>query len=328
MNPKKLVYTITIIIFSGTAAFAQAWRSDTNTFDKNWNFTIQLGRTALLSEINKDFSGVSNDMNNQSDWGFNLQLAKMVIDHLDLGFEFGLSNYKGYRNYSGNVNWLMLHTAFNNSRGDYLPLPIYYDSDVTNFSIYLKYNFANFHKLTRGYLNINLYAKVAVGVLFPSVEMGFQDNSNYALTGLVSPLYLKGRNPRPEKDSHFIMNPALGLNYQLSDRLLFSAETSMQLIGSDNLDGIHNFNTQLRPTVPDQETPAYRIPVYDLTAKFMVGMTYYFNIDNHKGLREKASPWHTRQQQFFFSQFHKSSTKKKQENPFGKPPKSKNSNSK
>lgn len=322
MNLNKILYSSLILLFFlPRLSYAQTWSSKENTFDKNWNFTVQVGRTALLSEVNKDFSGTSNDMNNQSDWGFNLQLAKMLVEHLDVGFEFGISNYKGFKNYSGNVNWLNLHSTFNNSIAHYEPLPIYYDSDVTNFSIYLKYNFANFKAITRGYLNLNLYAKIAAGVLFPSVEMGYKDTANYSLTGLSAPLYLKGRPPRPEKDSHFIVNPAVGLNYQLSDRLLFSAETSFQLIGADNLDGIHNFNKQLTPDIPYLETTPYRIPVYDLTAKFMVGLTYYFNIDNHKLTRERMSPWHSIPQQYFFSKYHKAGSKKKPNEPFKPAPK-------
>ena len=321
MNPNKgFQITFLFLLFVPAISLAQGWRTEGNTFDKNWNFTVQVGRTVLLSEVNKDFSGTSNDMNNQSDWGFNIQLAKMLIEHVDVGFEFGISNYKGYKNWSGNVNWLNLHSTFNNNSAHFEPLPVYYDSDVTNFSIYLKYNFANFKAITRGYLNLNLYAKIAAGILFPSVEMGYKDTANYTLTGLKAPLYLKGRYPSPAKDSHFIINPAVGLNYQFTERLLFSAEASFQLIGADNLDGIHNFNNKLTPDIPYIETTPYRIPVNDLTAKFMFGMTYYFNIDNHKQIREKTNPWHTMKQQFFFSKYHKTGTKNKPNEPFKSTP--------
>lgn len=301
------------MIFSTSGLFAQGWVVEENNFETNWNITFQLGRTALLSEVNQDFSGASNDMNNQSDWGFNFQVAKMVLDRLDVGFEFGVSNYKGYRNYSGNVNWLNKHVAFNNAQRDFQPFPIYYDSDVTNFSIYSKYNFINFSTFTQGYLKLNIYFKVGVGLLLPSVEMGYKDLANYEFTGLTHPLYLKGRYPSPQKDSHFIVSPAMGLNYQLSDRIFFSAESSFQLIGADNLDGIHNFNSLLTPDVPDALTTEYRIPVYDLTAKFMFGITYFFNFDTHKQLRQKMMPFFEYRYRSYYSKFQKKSTRKQRQ---------------
>jgi hypothetical protein len=306
--PKIII--IILLTIAVSSSYGQGWVVDENNFETNWNFTFQYGRTALLSEVTKDFSGSSNDMNNQSDWGFNLQIAKMVWDQVDLGFEFGVSNYKGYKNFSGNVNWLMLHSTFNNTSNDYQPFPIYYDSDVTNFSFYIKYNFINFSTFTRGYLKLNIYSKLAVGLLLPSVEMGFKDKANYEFTGLSHPLYLKGRYPSPQKDSHFIVSPALGLNYQLSERFFLSAETSFQLIGADNIDGIHNFSTELSPDVTNSITPDYRIDVYDLTAKFMVGVTYFFNFDTHKQQREKDLPWFENRYRSYYSKFHKQTTQK------------------
>ena len=252
-------------------------------------------------------------MNNQSDWGFNLQIAKMVWERVELGVEFGVSNYKGYKNSSSNVNWLMLHTTFNNETRDYQPFAIYYDSDVTNYSFFTKYNFINFSTFTQGYLNLNIYLKMGIGVLLPSVEMGYKDLANYEFTGLEHPLYLKGRYPIPRKDSHLIMSPAFGLNYQLSDRIFLSAETSFQLIGADNLDGIHNFNSLLTPEVPDQSTPEFRVSVYDLTAKFMVGMTYFFNFDTHKQLRQKRLPFFENRYRSYYSKFHQQAPKKERQ---------------
>lgn len=306
----RSLLVILLFVFTSINLYSQSWVVDENNFETNWNFTFQLGRTALLSEVTKDFAGSSNDMNNQSDWGFNLMIAKMIYERLELGFEFGVSNYKGFKNSSANVNWLMLHTSFNNERMDYQPFAIYYDSDVTNYSIFLKYNFINFSTYTQGYLKLNLYTKLMLGILFPSVEMGYKDMANYEFTGLTHPLYLKGRYPSPQKDSHFIMSPAFGINYQLSDRVFFSAETSFQLIGADNLDGIHNFNKDLRPEVPNDMTPLYRVPVNDLTAKFMLGITYFFNFDTHKQLRQKYLPFYENRYRSYYSRFHKQTPKR------------------
>lgn len=86
---------------------AQGWLVDENTIETNWNVTIQTGRSALISEMKKDFSSARNDMNNTSSWSVNLQLAKMVFERFDVGFEFGLSQLKGYKDNPRNVNLLM-----------------------------------------------------------------------------------------------------------------------------------------------------------------------------------------------------------------------------
>lgn len=307
----RLKFGLILLVFLvSNKLFSQAWVSDENNFETNWNFTVQVGTTALLSEINTNFKGTSNDMNNQADWGINLQLAKMVWERFDIGLEFGISNFKGFKNYSGNVNWLNLHTSFNSGPMDFQPYAIYYDSDVTNFTIYTKYNFINFNNFSKGYLKLNIYSKFGIGILFPSVEMGYKDLFSYENTGLSHPLYLKGRNPSPEKDAHFIFHPAVGLNYQLSDRIFLSVESSFQFMSADNIDGIHNFNNLLTPEVPNNMTPAYRIRVFTMTSKFMVGVTYFFNFDSHRQDRMKQMPWFQNRYRSYYSKYQNISSKK------------------
>lgn len=308
MKRFKLIVLVLVFGFSHSL-FGQNWVSDDNNFETNWNFTFQLGQTALLSEINSNFVGTSNDMNNQPDWGYSLQIAKMFWERFDVGLEVGVSNFKGFKNYSNNVNWLNLHTQFNNDEYNFEPYAIYYDSDFTNFTLFTKYNLVNFSNFSQGYFKMNLYFKLGIGLIFPSVEMGYKDLANYEFTGLTHPLYLKGRYPEPEKDSHFIFHPAAGVNYQLSDRVFVSLETSLQFLGADNLDGIHNFNALLRPSVPDKQTPEYRIHVFTMTAKFMVGATYFFNFDSQRQSRQKNLPWYNHVYKSYYSKYQRPSTK-------------------
>ncbi|HOO84634.1 MAG TPA: hypothetical protein PLS94_08730 [Prolixibacteraceae bacterium] len=304
MKTKRYHILLILIIVHIQQVTAQGWKDETNTIETNWNFTVQLGGTALLSEINKDFSGSNNDMNNLPDWGINFQLAKMLIDQFEAGVEFGFSNYKGYKNHSANVNWLNLHNDFNNEEVDFQPYAIFYDSDLINLTIFGKYNFINFRTWSKGYLKLNLYFKLGMGLGLPSVEMGYTDIKNYELTGLSHPLYLKGRYPRPERDVHGFLSPALGLNYQMSEKLFFSAETSLQFIAADNIDGIHNFGNNLKPELSDEVAAAHRIRVNDMTAKFLIGITYYFNFDTTKGIREKQNPFFKKRSESYYQKYH------------------------
>ena len=309
---------IGLLLFLVTKTFGQAWVAEENTFGTNWNISFQAGRTALLSEIKTDLSSLNNDMNNLSDWGINLQIGKMVWDQIDIGFELGYSTYKGYKNNSANVNWLMLHKQFNNETSNFQPYSIYYDSDLTNLATYVKYNFINFSSWAKGYLRLNVYTKLGIGIAYPSVVMGFSDIASYNFTGLSHPLYAMGSYDEPKRDAYSFFSLAFGVNYQLSDRVFFSAEASFQFIGADNLDGIHNYNKLLTPDVPDHLTHNYRIRVYDTTAKIMIGAIYFFNFENHRKERERITPWFAYRYRSYYSKYQRPSTRKaKQESlPF------------
>jgi len=297
-------------LFFSLIAYPQGWLTDENNFETNWNFTFQLGPTILVTEMKKDFSGVGNDMDNKPGIGFNFQLAKMIFERVDLGFDFGVSNYKGTRINPSRVNYLMLSGYYNNKTGDFQPYPIYYESNTANFSIYSKYNFINFSSFSKGFIKLNLYAKVGLGILFISSEMGYSNHANYELTGLTHPLFVIGRNPNPVKNAHFSFNPAFGMNYQLSDRFFVSAEFTSQLINADYIDGVHNFDDKLTPNTPGDFQNEYRVQVYDVTGKFMLGVTYFFNFDSHWRTRQDAYPWYYSRYRSYYSKFQTPSTKK------------------
>jgi len=306
---KSFLLIIGFLAFT-SIAYPQGWLTDENNFETNWNITFQIGPTILVTEMKKDFSGTNNNMNNQPKIGFNLQLAKMVFERLDIGFDFGISSYKGNRENPSNVNYLMLSGLYNNKNGDFQPYPIYYESNTTNFTIYSKYNFINFSSFSKGFIKLNLYAKMGLGILFISSEMGYINLANYELTGLTHPLFVIGRNPNPVKNAHFSLSPSFGMNYQLSERFFVSAETSLQFINADYIDGVHNFNDKLTPEIPGDLANKYRVQVYDMTGKFMLGLTYFFNFDSHWRTREKAFPWYYSRYRSYYSKFQTPSTKK------------------
>jgi hypothetical protein len=307
---KKIFLFILVILTYSQVTYSQGWLTDENNFETNWNLTFQIGPTLLVSELKKDLSGASNDMSSQTDFGFGFQLAKMVWERVDIGLDLGLANYKGYRNNPSNINYLMLSGLFHNKDIDFQPYPIYYKSNIANFTLYTKYNFINFSSFTKGFIKLNLYTKIGIGIIFISSEMGYQNNSNYLLTGLIHPLFAVGRYTSPVRNAHFSFNPSFGMNYQLSDRFFISGEASFQLINADYVDGIPNYNDKLSPEVNQNALNEYRVPVFDLTGKFMLGITYFFNFDSHRQTREKAFPWYFNRYRSYYSKFQNPSTKK------------------
>jgi hypothetical protein len=308
----KKFFLILAFLACSLYSFPQGWLTDENNFETNWNFTFQIGPTILINELKKDFSGAGNDMNNYPDLGYSFQLAKMVWERVDLGFEYCVSNFKGSRSNPSNVNYLMLSGHFNNSKADFVPYPIYYNSSIISFVVYSKYNFINLSSFSKGFIKVNLYAKMGIGIAFISAEMGYSNPINYELTGLENPLFVVGKNPNPIKNSYPTFNPAFGINYQLSERVFVSGEMSFQVINADYVDGILNFNNKLTPEVDNTIHNKYRVPVYDITGKFMIGVTYFFNFDSHRQIREKEFPWYYSKYRSYYSKFQTPSTKKAQ----------------
>lgn len=291
-------------------ASGQGWLTEENNFETNWNISFQIGPTVLLGEMKKDFSGWSNDMNNVADVGISIQLAKMVFERIDLGLEFGYLNFQGYKSNPSNVNYLMRSGFFNNDEVDFQPFPIYYDSDITHLTLYTKYNFINFSSYTKGIIKLNLYAKMGVGIIFVSSELGYSDRENYQLTGLTHPLYVSGRNPSPIKNSHAILSPAVGLNYQINERVFLSFDAGFQIMSADYIDGVHNFSEDLTPNNTEELPNEYRVQVYDVTGKFSLGVTYFFNFDSKKQVRAKFMPWYHNRYRSYYSKYHQGSSKK------------------
>ncbi|HPR30439.1 MAG TPA: hypothetical protein PLK12_00025 [Prolixibacteraceae bacterium] len=288
----------------------QGWLTNENNIETNWNITFQVGPSVLLGELKKDFSGWSNDMNNVADFAFSLQMGKMVFERVDLGLEFGLLNLQGYRINPTNVHYLMRGGYFNNDSVDFQPFPLYYDSDITHLTLFAKYNFINFSSFTLGIIKLNLYAKMGIGIIWISAEMGYRDRANYQLTGLTHPIYSSGRKPRSTKNAHAIFSPAFGLNYQITERIFVSFDASFQFLSADYLDGVRNFSADLDPENTDYLPNKFRIPVYDVTGKFTLGVTYFFNFDTRKQVREKAMPWYFNRYRSYYSKYHQQSSRK------------------
>jgi hypothetical protein len=306
---KNFLLVLFFLSFS-LVSYPQGWLTEENNFETNWNITFQLGPTILITEMKKDFSGAGNDMNNQSNIGFSFQLAKMVWERVDIGFEFGNSKYKGYRENPSKVNYLMLSGYYNNKDVDFQPFPIYYNSNVSNFTLFTKYNFINFNSFEKGFIKLNLYTKFGFGVVFISSVMGYRNLGKYEITGLSNPLFVIGHYPNAVKNSHISISPSFGMNYQLSDRFFISVESGFQFINADYIDGIYNFNDKLTPEVEGALPNDYRVQVYEMTGKFLLGVTYFFNFDSSRKIRGKAFPWYNNRYRSYYSKFQTPSTKK------------------
>jgi hypothetical protein len=304
------VFIFVLLFCCSLSGLGQGWIAEENNIETNWSVTLQIGPSMLINEVHKDFSGPTNDMGNKPNLAYNILLSKMVWERGDLGFEAGFSNYSGDRGNSSSVNYVMRSKTFNNEQSDFLPFSIYYKSDAINFGVFAKYNFINFSSFTKGFYLLNMYVRAGIGMVMISSEMGYSEMANYELTGLTHPLFAKGRYSNSNRGISVMFSPAFGMNYQLSDRFFISAEISTQILNVDYIDGVYNFNSQLSPDIDDPLPKAYRDPVFDVTGKFMVGVTYFFNFDSQRQDRLKVMPFYSNRYRSYYSKFQKQSTKR------------------
>jgi hypothetical protein len=289
--------------------FGQGWLTEENTIETNWNITFQAGPNLLLGELRKDFTGFSSNMTNTPGLGINIQLSKMVWERTDLGFETGYMNYKGINKNSSSINFLSLSEKFNHDTIRFLPYPVIYNSNIFNIGLYTKYNFINFSSYLRSFIKLNMFVRFGVGLAYLSSELGYEEKVNYELSGLSDPLFSTNETTFFERINGYI-NPAIGLNYQLNERIFFSAEMNFIVMNSSLIDGVYNAKDNLPPNIGADVPNEYSIPVVGIQGKFMLGCTYFFNFDINRNLRVNAFPWYNNRYRSYFSKYHNPASKR------------------
>lgn len=290
-------------VFFVSEMFGQGWLTEENTIETNWNVTFQAGPNLLLGELNKDLTGFSSNMTNAPGLGMNIQLSKMVWERTDIGFETGYMNYKGINKNPSTINYLTLSGKFNHDTIRFLPYPVIYNTNIFNIGLYTKYNFINFSSYIRSFIKLNMFVRLGVGLTYLTSEMGYKENLNYKLSGLTNPLFSTNEIPFFERINGYI-NPAVGANYQLNERIFFSGEMNFLLMNSNLIDGVYNAKSNLPPTAGSIVPNKYSIPVVGFLGKFMLGCTYFFNFDTNRNLRVNAFPWYSNRYRSYFSKYH------------------------
>lgn len=305
---KYLVF-ITLFILGYFSSRGQGWIVDENNIETNWNMTLQTGTIAILTETSNDFSYTGNSMNHHPGFNLNFQLGKMVWERVDLGFETGYSRLRGSNNNPSGICFLNQHPRFNSENHPFRPFPISYKTDIISVGLYTKYNFINFSTWALGYLKINIYTRLGMGIFTYQSLLDYQNSDSYIFAGLESPLYLENNNEYPSTILFYI-TPSFGLNYQLSDRFFVSIEISTQHFNAGNFDGIPTFNNDLNYTMHANDVKNEYTHTNTNTAKVLFGLTYFFNFDSRKQERMKDMPWFANRYRTYYSKYQQRSSKK------------------
>jgi len=306
----KILFILPFIFFFSELK-GQGWLTEENNMETNWNVTLQLGPAIILGEMKNDFSGFNTNMTNKPGIGMNIQLSKMVWERVDIGAEFGMMNYNGINKKPSDINYLMLSGNFNNGEAHFLPYPVNYSTDVYNIAVFTKYNFVNLSTYPLSFIKINLYVRFGIGLAYLTSEMGYKEKGNYELSGLTHPLFSSTRDLNFINRISGYVCPAVGINYQISERIFVSAEMNFLIYNSGLVDGVYNVNNQLPPEIIGPVPDEYMVPVSDVAGKLMIGCTYFFNIDSHRQTRWDAFPWYYNRYRSYYSKYHNPSSKRK-----------------
>ncbi|MBN1924559.1 MAG: hypothetical protein JW798_01880 [Prolixibacteraceae bacterium] len=264
---------------------------------KDWNIGILGGVNLFATEIKKDFSRTSMDMNPSPNGSFSFHINKRFSFDLGLGFEFEKNYFSGDKTFPNNINWLIYSDRFNNETASFVPHPVYFRTNTSTYFLNLHYNFENFINSDDKKLNLNMYVKVGLGFSSIGVEMGYKDAAHYFESNLPNPLYEKGQGIHSFKDLYGTFQICPGVNYFLSARLSLNAELKLMFLSNDYLDGIQNYEATIRP---NNGVLLNRQEVYAFIPSIKFGISYHFNWYKSK-MNESlwGQPWEEYDNKFF-----------------------------
>ncbi|MBN1925497.1 MAG: hypothetical protein JW798_06665 [Prolixibacteraceae bacterium] len=263
------------------------------TLHKNWRAGASGGMSYLAMELKKDFSQAGMDMNSTPNIAYSLFFNKRFKKHIEIGLELEKNVFTGYKNHSGNVNWLMYSPTFNNENSHFIPNPIYYSTNIWSLFLNMNYSFLNFYSYKNNFLNMNAYLKAGVGLSSIGVEMGYQNKQDYFDSNLLWPLYEKGQGSHPARDWYGTIHAGAGINYFFSERISVSLEAVLLFVSNDYLDGVHNFSAT---NLPDGTVEIERYTVFGSVGELKIGVSYYFNL--YRETVNKSSIWNKKKEEF------------------------------
>lgn len=256
-----------IVLFGQNESFKQKWY-------KGWDFGVLGGVNYFGTEVKKDFSKISRDMNSNPMGSFSLHLDKTNKGKFGYGIEFGKNYFSGDKLFPNKINWLIYSDRFNNSTSHFVVAPIYYKTNLSSFFFNVNYNFPNMQNKRQDYLNRNIYLKVGAGFSTVGVEMGYKDPAHYKESNLLNPLYEKGQGIQSIRDMYASFHLGSGLNYYLSNRISFTGELLFLFVTNDYIDGVQNFEGTI---APNGSTLINRMGVFSAIAELRIGISFHYN---------------------------------------------------
>jgi hypothetical protein len=280
-----ITVVIPFVLFAQTESLKQTWYKD-------WRLGAAGGTSYLATELKKDLSRATMDMNTSPTGAFNIFLTKRFSNNLEAGIEFEKNYFSAERTFPNKINWVMYDSRFNNGTSHFVPAPIYSKSNLSSWFLNISYNFPNFSPGKQTPLNANMYVKAGIGFSSIGVELGYIDPADYEKSLLPDPIYEKGQGIHSLKDFYASFHFGGGVHYYLSPRVSVSGEIIFLFVSCDYLDGVHNYEAT---KLSNGTTVLNRSGVLGIAGELKLGVSYHFNWykgyqkDDLWGNREKFS---------------------------------------
>ena len=305
---RKTIFILSFALFLPVILLARTGSLNRDWY-KNWYVGTTGGVNIFTTEIKKDFSRVSMDMNPKPNGVFSFHIDKIFNNNFGVGIEFEKNFFAGDKTFPNKINWLVYGSRFNNENSTFISHPVYFRTNTSTWFVNFHYNFMNFKNKNNEYLDYNLYVKAGLGFTSIGVELGYKDPAYYNNTYLPNPLYEKGQGIHSFKDMYGSFHIGTGLNYFLSSRFSLNAELSFLFVSNDYLDGIHNYEATI---MPNNQVVLNRQEAYAFIPEFKIGISYHFNWFKRK-LNE--SIWGQSYEEFRNKFYHSKKKTNKNEQP-------------
>lgn len=294
------------IIFLFIVCFNLQTYSQGTFLKKDWIVRVSGGMSYLLTELETDFSSSYVEMNSLASGNYAFSIEKKINNNFDIAIEENLTTFNGYKNNPSNVNW-MYCSYFNG----FQPFPIEYKTNLNTLYLKGRYHFRPFYSLRKNYANTNMYCIGGIGWSSLGVCLAYKDQESYALTGLPSPLFGKGRKYQMKRTTYCSLMMGIGVRHYFSNRIAADLEVNFMGTNADCLDGIHNYSKE---TVSDGSIAYNRVPVFDIVTSFSAGISYHFHAKAKKAYLEndkQSSSWQSRKNDYINERYHERKNKQK-----------------
>lgn len=204
-------------------------------------FGGNIGTSKMITEVSSDFKQHYTEFDQKSGLAGDIEIAKLLFNHFEVGGSIGISNLKGTLNDPGTSN------SKYKIQGDYfirdLDGPLEYSNRLIQPKFFVGYYFRSFSNISET-LMPEPFVRIGTGFLSYGVELFQNDQStsgkgteNYADIPMSSTLFFATAGVKTYISSNFFVNLTFTCNYTNYDYLdaVFNFDSNEERLGFGGL---------------------------------------------------------------------------------------------
>ena len=229
-----------------------------------WVLSLQAGLAAIGTEMTPGLEALQNEFNHHPGVSFDLALSHTLFKHWEVGANFE-------RNYlSGDSKLPDFSAAGVHPRFMVLyQQPVYYQTVSTSYYFFTRYYLRPFPKVNWNVVRFDPFLEFGLGA------NRFKTALNYRTVPQGAPsadIFVKGQtwNPMPGSSARYNIGTGTRINFKSSLNFIFSLD--LDLINSDCMDAVHNYDAS-----------GTRLNAFTLLPRFRLGVVIPISNSLHGG---------------------------------------------